>query len=142
MRKFGYYWDDDQLEEMRKLYVDENKTASEVAKALSLASRNVVLRQAQKRGWQHHEPPPKPPKPVKEPRRRPPPKRAPPPIVAQEPARPARPVPFLSRRFGQCAWILVEGAAPMCCGQPTVTGSSWCPAHYKRAFQPKKSRAA
>ncbi len=140
MRRWGGQWDPDQREAMRRLYVDESKTAGEVAKALGLASRNVVLRQAQKHGWAHLEAAPKPPKPVKEPRaRRPVPARSPPPPTVA--AKPQGNVPFLSRKYDQCAWIVVEGEQALCCGRTVVEGSSWCPAHHKRAFQPKKARA-
>ena len=45
-------------------------------------------------------------------------------------------VPFLECTTGQCRWPYDEGALVSVCAQPTVSGTSWCAHHLRRAMPP------
>lgn len=50
------FWTPEREAEARRLYVVEGRSASEIARAIGAASRNVVIGKAHRRGWTHARP--------------------------------------------------------------------------------------
>ena len=57
-----------------------------------------------------------------------------------KPVRPTTCLGIFDLREGQCRWPVDDHEPAECfCGSPTVHDTSWCAAHFKRAFQLDRS---
>lgn len=52
-----------------------------------------------------------------------------------------RPISFITRKEGQCGWIIGEARDLKCCGQPAEYGRYYCPEHREIARQKPRVKA-
>ena len=57
-------------------------------------------------------------------------------VLPDEPPEAER-VPFLEAKACHCKWPYGTKLDTKFCGQPTITGSSWCEYHIRRALPPR-----
>jgi hypothetical protein len=152
--RLGAFWTPTRVEDARRLYIDEGKSAAEVAAILGHgATRNTIIGKAHRMGWMASAR-----KPASKPARLPaPPKiRAPrnkPALVFGDLPRPANdggkpaaaPAPVRvtlasiespnarpwmdGRKFGECTWLIGEGMSALSCCNP-VLARGWCAGHH------------
>ncbi len=167
----GVFWTDDRLELARRLYIDEGKSATEVAAILGHgATRNSIIGKAHRMGWMTHarQPASKPAKVVTRikittPKNKPAlvfgdlpqpandaikPAAAPPPVrVTAASVESPNARPWVERAYGECTWLLGEGASALSCCNP-VLARGWCAGHYavgvdsSKAFKGQTTSAA
>lgn len=150
----GVFWTPERVETARRLYMDEGRSAGEVAAMIGPGvSRNAIIGKAHRMGWMEkgRKPASKPAKvsaqsKIKAPKNKPAlvfgnvpqaandrPKPAPAPVpvkvtLASIQSPNAR--PWMERAaFGECTWLLGEGASALSCCNP-VLDRGWCAGHY------------
>lgn len=143
----SFHWNDDNAALARRLYIDEGRSASAVAREIGASSRNAVIGKAHRSGWGSpskattqlniarasragaaatkartagHRPPPRPAAPR--------PASHPPIAAAAIDVSNAR--PWLQRGLDECAYpVAGDGADTLSCCAPTPEGRSYYPGH-------------
>jgi hypothetical protein len=135
-------WDDPAMDERLRAMVAAGQPFRAIANALGV-SRNSCIGRARRKGFPGIDKPGarkqlRPQRAVASPSPLPPPE---PPMPKPEPDEPVAPPVRLLETIGwkQCRYP-VDGPEPMCCGAPTVQGTSWCVNHLRQVFAPVPKR--
>lgn len=153
------YWTDERIAELKRFW-EFGLSASQIAKEMSAPSRCAIIGKARRLGLQSkNSPNARPRHATNTPRSAPRLSRLRVPrrqmqeprfpdlsvIVSNEPNTSpemcANRISLLEATEGHCRWPAADdGSAMMVCGDPSLTGHSWCPRHCRVAYMPMPDR--